>query len=127
MSFDTSDNAVGKPIHAVSHFKHTETFTPLNYVQDFGTIVKKSLKTHDKSYYTVPDTSMPLSELSIMALPAVQTMSKLTKEDEVGMKYWMENLSGGSRGRVRGVRTPPFRSYNFETEILTSTESYITF
>ena len=64
-------------LHAVSHFKH-ETFSALNYSQDFGTIVKESLKritkwaakyfTHDKSYYPVPDTSMPLSALSTMAL-----------------------------------------------------------
>ena len=37
--------------------------------------------------------------------------------------------SGGFRRRVRGVRTPHIRpdAYNFETEILTSTGSYITF
>ena len=79
-------------LHAVSHFKH-ETFSALNYSQDFGTIVKESLKritnwfakyfTHDSSYYPVPDTSMPLSALSTMALPAVQ---RVTKEDEAVMK-----------------------------------------
>ena len=79
-------------LHAVSHFKH-ETFSALNYSQDFGTIVKESLKritnwfakyfTHDRSYYRVPDTSMPLSALSTMALPAVQ---RVTKEDEAVMK-----------------------------------------
>ena len=46
-------------LHAVSHFKH-ETFTVLQYSQDFGTITKESLNritkwgakyfTHDKSY-----------------------------------------------------------------------------
>ena len=81
-------------LHAVSH----ETFSALNYSQDFGTIVKESLKritkwaakyfTHDKSYYPVPDISMPLSALSTMALPAVQ---RVTKEDEAVMKEWMEN------------------------------------
>ena len=30
-------------LHAVSHFKH-ETFSVLQYAQDFGTIVKESLK-----------------------------------------------------------------------------------
>ena len=79
-------------LHAVSHFKH-ETFSAWNYSQDFGTIVKESLKritnwfakyfTHDRSYYPVPDTSMPLSALSTMALPAVQ---RVTKEDEAVMK-----------------------------------------
>ena len=48
---------------------------------------------------------MPLSEVSIMALPAVQTMSKLTKEDEVGMKYWMENLRPVRQRTVRSGTT----------------------
>ena len=84
-------------LHAGSHFKH-ETFSALNYSQDFGTIVKESLKritkwatkyfAHDSSYYPVPGTSMPLSTLSTMALPAVQ---RVTKEDEAVMKEWMEN------------------------------------
>lgn len=84
-------------LHAVSHFKH-KTFSAFNHSQDFGTIVKESLKritkwaakyfTHDKSYYPVPDISMPLSALSTMALPAVQ---RVTKEDEAVMKEWMEN------------------------------------
>ena len=79
-------------LHAVSHFKH-ETFSLLNYSQDFATIVKESLKritkwaakyfAIDRSYYPVPDTSMPLSALSTMALPAVQ---RVTKEDETVMK-----------------------------------------
>ena len=90
-------------LHAVSH----ETFSTLNYAQDFGTIVKESLKrittwaakyfTRDKSYYPVPDTSMPLSAVSTMALPAVQTMAK---EDEDLMKDWMENFD-----RQRTVRS----------------------
>ena len=84
-------------LHALSHFNH-ETFSALNYSQGFETIVKESLKritkwaakyfTHDRSYYPVPDTSMPLSVLSTMALPAVQ---RVTKEDEAVMKEWMEN------------------------------------
>ena len=98
-------------LHAVSHFKH-ETFSALNYSQDFGTIVKESLKritkwaakyfTHDKSYYPVPDTSMPLSALSTMALPAVQS---LTKEDEAVMKEWMENYRPVRQGTVRSETT----------------------
>ena len=54
-------------LHAVSLFKH-ETFTVLQYAQDFGTIVKESLKrtsrwaakyyTHDRSYYPVPQSAM---------------------------------------------------------------------
>ena len=98
-------------LHAVSHFKH-ETFSALNYSQDFGTIVKESLKritkwaakyfTHDRSYYPVPDTSMPLSALSTMALPAVQ---RVTKEDEAVMKEWMENYRPVRQRTVRSETT----------------------
>ena len=98
-------------VHAVSHFKH-ETFSALNYSQDFGTIVKESLKritkwaakyfTHDRSYYPVPDTSMPLSALSTMALPAVQIV---TKEDEAVMKDWMENYRPVRQQTVRSETT----------------------
>ena len=98
-------------LHAVSHFKH-ETFSALNYSQDFGTIVKESLKritkwaakyfTHDKSYYPVPDTSMPLSALSTMTLPAVQ---RVTKEDEAVMKEWMENYRPVRQRTVRSETT----------------------
>ena len=98
-------------LHAVSHFKH-ETFSALNYSQDFGTIVKESLKritkwaakyfTHDRSYYPLPDTSMPLSALSTMALPAVQ---RVTKEDEAVMKEWMENYRPVRQQTVRSETT----------------------
>ena len=98
-------------LHAVSHFKH-ETFSALNYSQDFGTIEKESLKritkwaakyfTHDRSYYPVPDTSMPLSALSTMALPAVQ---RVTKEDEAAMKEWMENCRPVRQRTVRSETT----------------------
>ena len=98
-------------LHAVSHFKH-ETFNALNYSQDFGTIVKESLKritkwaakyfTHDRSYYPVPDTSMPLSALSTMALPAVQ---RVTKKDEAVMKEWMENYRPVRQRTVRSETT----------------------
>ena len=98
-------------LHAVSHFKH-ETCSALNYSQDFGTIVKESLKritkwaakyfTHDKSYYPVPGTSMPLSALSTMALPAVQ---RVAKEDEAVMKEWMENYRPVRQRTVRSETT----------------------
>ena len=58
-------------LHAVSHFKH-ETFTVLQYAQDFGTIVKESIKRtsrwaakycmHDRSYNPVPQSAVPLSD-----------------------------------------------------------------
>ena len=98
-------------LHAVSHFKH-ETLSALNYSQDFGTIVKESLKritkwaakyfTHDRSYYPVPDTFMPLSALSTMALPAVQSV---TKEDEAVMKEWMDNYRSVRQRTVRSETT----------------------
>ena len=67
-------------IHAVSHFKN-ETFTALQYAQDFGTISKESFKrtmkwgtkyfTHEKSYYPVPECSMELEEVNVMKPPPV--------------------------------------------------------
>ena len=69
-------------LHAVSHLKH-ETFTAvLTYAQDFATVCKESLKcttrwaekyyTHDKSYYPVPQSAMPLSAIATMTpLPSV--------------------------------------------------------
>ena len=79
-------------LHAISHFKH-ETFSVLQYAQDFGTNVKESLKgptfwpgkyfTHDKSYYTVPESTMPLSAVSFMALLLAK---QVTPETERQMK-----------------------------------------
>ena len=62
-------------LHAVSHFKHN-TFSVLEYAQDFEANVKESLKrttnwaakyfTHGRLYYPVPETAMPLSAANIM-------------------------------------------------------------
>ena len=67
-------------LHAVSHFK-SETFTALQYAQDFGTISKESLKrttkwgakyfTHEKSYYPVQKSSMELRDVNVMKPPPV--------------------------------------------------------
>ena len=67
-------------LHAVSHFKN-ETFTALQYAQDFGTISKESLKrttkwgakyfTHEKSYYPVQKSSMELGDVNVMKPPPV--------------------------------------------------------
>jgi len=72
-------------IHAVSHLKH-ETFSLLQYAMDLGTIVKESMKritswsakyyTHDKSYYPVPQSSMPLSAVASMSPLPSETISK---------------------------------------------------
>ena len=62
-------------LNAVSHFKH-ETFTALQYFQDFGIISEESLKrvrkwaaryfTHEKSYYPVPNTSTDFANVNFM-------------------------------------------------------------
>ena len=68
-------------INAVSHFKN-ETFTASQYAQDFGTILKESLKrttkwgakyfTHEISYYPVPESSMEFKDVNVMKpLPVV--------------------------------------------------------
>ena len=58
--------------------------------------------THDRSYYPMPDTSMPLSGFSAMALPAVQ---RVTKEDGAVMKEWMENYRPVRQRTVRSETT----------------------
>ena len=94
-------------LHAVSHFKH-KIFSVLQYAQDFGTIAKESLKgttfwpgkyfTHDRSYYTVPESTMPLSAVSFIApLPAKQ----VTPETERQMKEWLENYRPVRQRTVR--------------------------
>ena len=98
-------------LHAVSNFKD-ETFSALNYTQDFGAIVKESRKritkwaakycTHERSYYLVPDTSLPLP-LSTMFLPAV--VQSVTKEDEVVMRDWLENFRPVRQRTVRSETT----------------------
>ena len=65
-------------LHAVSHFKN-ETFTALQYAQDFGTILKESLKrttkwgakyfTLEKSYYPVPKSIVELRDVDLMKPP----------------------------------------------------------
>ena len=62
-------------LHVVSHFKN-ETFTALQCAQDFGTILKESLKrttewgakyfTHEKSYFPIPKSSMELGDVNLM-------------------------------------------------------------
>ena len=84
-------------LHSVSHFKYYfkhKTFSVLQYAQDFGTINCKRIPeknnvrarkyfTHDRSYYTVPESTMSLSTVSFMApLPAKQ----ITPETERQMK-----------------------------------------
>ncbi|XP_066020793.1 uncharacterized protein [Pocillopora verrucosa] len=65
-------------LDAVSYFKN-ETFTALQYAQDFGTILKESLKrttkwgakyfTLEKSYYPVSKSSVELRDVDLMKPP----------------------------------------------------------
>ncbi len=98
-------------LHAVLHFKH-ETFSFLQYAQDFGTTVKESLKrtttwaakyyTHDKSYYPVPESAMPLWATKVMTpLPSNAIPSKM---EEV-MKDWVESYRPVRQRTVRSETT----------------------
>lgn len=108
---ETLLTTVVENLHAVSHLKH-ETFTVLTYAQDFGTICKESLKrtsrwaakyyTHDKSYYPVPQSAMPLS--------AIATMTPLPSEDitpgmEGQIKEWLESYRPVRQRTVRSETT----------------------
>lgn len=98
-------------LHAVSHFKH-ETFTQLQYAQDFGTITKESLKrttkwgakyfTHEKSYYPVPNTSMKFENVKVMDLPPSHTVKKDTISE---MKEVVERFRPLRQRTVRSETT----------------------
>ena len=66
-------------LHAVSHFKN-ETFTALQYAQDFGTILKESLKrttkyfTLENSYYPVPKSSVELRDVDLVKPPSADNV-----------------------------------------------------
>ena len=98
-------------LHAVSHFKH-ETFTALQYSQDFGTITKESLKritkwgakyfTHEKSYYPVPKTSMEFANVDFMRpLPS----EEINPKTETAMKEFVEKYRPVRQRTVRGETT----------------------
>ena len=108
---ETLLTTVVENLHAVSHLKH-ETFTVLTYAQDFGAICKESLKrasrwaakyyTHDKSYYPVPQSAMPLS--------AIATMTPLPSEDitpgmEGQIKEWLQSYRPVRQRTVRSETT----------------------
>ena len=100
-----------KNLHAFSHLKH-ETFTVLTYAQDFGTVCKESLKcttrwaekyyTHDKFYYPVPQSTMPLSAIATMTpLPSVD----ITPGIEGQIKEWLESYRPVRQRTVRRKTT----------------------
>ena len=79
---------------------------------DLGTIVKESMKritswsakyyTHDKSYYTVLQSSMPLSAVASMSPLPSETISKKT---EAAMREWLENYRPVRQRTVRSETT----------------------
>ena len=98
-------------LHTVSHFKH-ETFTALQYSQDFRLITKESLKrvtkwaakyfTHEKSYYPVPQTSTEFANVNFMRpLPSVE----MDPEVESAMKEFVEKYRPLRQRTVREETT----------------------
>ena len=88
-------------LHAVSQLKH-ETFTVLEYSQDFGiyVITRESLKTvkkcaakyftHEESYYPVPQTCTEFADVNFMLpLPSEEIKS----ETESAMKKILGEVS----------------------------------
>ena len=103
-------------LHAVSHLKN-ETFTALQYAQDFGTISKESLKrttkwgakyfTHEKSYYPVPKSSMELGDVNVMKPPPVVSIDP---QIETAMKELVD--------RYRPVRQRTVRSETTKEKVI---------
>ena len=98
-------------LHAVSHFKN-ETFTALQYAQDFGTISKESLKrttkwgakyfTHEKSYYPVQKSSMELGDVNVMKPPPVVSIDP---QIETAMKELADRYRPVRQRTVRSETT----------------------
>ena len=111
VEFCTLLKRVVENLNAVSHFKH-ETFTELQYSQDFATITKESLKritkwgakyfTHDKSYYPVPQTSMEFANINFMQ-PLLS--EEISPETETAMKELVEKYRPVRQRTVRGETT----------------------
>ena len=78
-------------IHAVSHFKH-ETFTALQYSQDFGTTTKKTLQ----------KTTMAFESIKFMQpLPSAE----ISAETETAMKELVEKYRPVRQRTIRGETT----------------------
>ena len=79
---------------------------------DLGTIVKESMKritswsakyyTRDKSYYPVPQSSMPLSAVASMSPLPSETISK---KNEAAMREWLDNYRPVRQRTVRSETT----------------------
>ena len=106
-------------LHAVSHFKH-ETFTVLQYAQDFGTIMKESIKrtsrwtakyyTHDRSYYSVPQSAVPLSAVATMApLPSEGITPSMENRTDERMVKELQYTNGRLGVRQQKIKLGPCR------------------
>ncbi|CAC5360409.1 unnamed protein product [Mytilus coruscus] len=99
-------------LHAVSHLRH-QTFSMLEYARDFSTIIRESLKrvsvwsvkyfTHPNSYYPVPNSNMPLSD--VFDIKFDLEIKKVSKTDVVAMKSWIENYRPIRQRSVRDETT----------------------
>ena len=84
-------------LHALSHYKRSDTPTMLQYAWEVAVTVREKLKqtthwggyyfTSHKSYYPLPDDHLSLSSLPAM-LPPPRHYPKLTKQMENTMKDW---------------------------------------
>ncbi len=98
-------------IHAVSRMKH-ETFTVLEYAQDFSNIMKESLKpstawsikyfSNPKTYYRLPSTPAALHDIRLMK--ASQPNHTLP-QDDICMKEWVERFNSVRQRTVRQETT----------------------
>ncbi|CAH3166246.1 unnamed protein product [Pocillopora meandrina] len=94
-------------LHAVSNSKN-ETFTALQYAQDFGTISKESLKrttkwgakyfTLEKSYYPVPKSSVELRDVDLMKPPPADNVDP---NIEAAMKELVDRYRPVKDGKKR--------------------------
>ena len=98
-------------LHPVSHFKN-ETFTALQYAQDFGTISKESLKRttkwgakyfiREKSYYPVPKSSLELGDVNVMKSPPA---GSIDPQIETAMKELVDRYRPVRQRMVRSETT----------------------
>ena len=104
--------AVVENLHAVSHLKH-ETFTELQYSQDFGLIIKESLKkvtkwtakyfTHEKNLLSCPSNQHGVCKCKLKGrpLPSVE----IDPEIESAMKEFVEKYRPLRQRTVREETT----------------------
>ena len=117
-------------VHAVSHFKHP-TCTLLEYAREFGNSMKETLKqatkwsaysfTQANSYYPVPQTKVPLTDVPKLKRLPVRVMSK---QDMDSMGQWasehgkaVRQLSVRQNNTKHAAGTLPLNMYRKELPI----------